>query len=246
MRNLLAAEFLKLRTVRTPWALLVTTVTLSGLAVASTVLVADSAGIDLESANGARDVLGVSVAGAIFVLVLGIIISAGEYRHGTAIDTFLTTPRRPRVIAVKLATALTTGGIFGLLASGTALATALLMYRVRDLGFPLGPSTSWSTLGATALYAALFCGIGAATGSLVRNQVVAIVGWLSWMAVVEHIAEGFFPSFGRWLPMGAGRALVGGIGTPDLLSPATAAVVLIAYAAVIMAAAIVWERYRDA
>jgi ABC-2 type transport system permease protein len=95
------------------------------------------------------------------------------------------------------------------------------------------------------LYAALFGAIGAATGSLVRNQVVAIVGWLAWIAVVEHIATGFAPDFGRWLPVAAGRALVGETGQ-DFLSREAAAIVLLSYALVIMGVAVVTERYRDA
>lgn len=95
------------------------------------------------------------------------------------------------------------------------------------------------------LYAAFFGALGAATGSLVRNQVVAIVGWLAWLFVVEHIAEGFLPSVGRWLPAGAGRALVSDP-NGDLLSQPVAAVVLALYGVALMGAAIVSERYRDA
>ncbi len=95
------------------------------------------------------------------------------------------------------------------------------------------------------LYAALFGAIGAATGSLVRNQVVAIVGWLIWLTLVEHLALGLVPALGRWLPAAAGRAL---IRTPneEALTPIAAAGVLVAYATAIMSFAIVAERYRDA
>jgi len=87
--------------------------------------------------------------------------------------------------------------------------------------------------------------LGAATGSLVRNQVAAIVGWLAWLFVVEHIAVGFLPSLGRWLPAAAGRALVRAP-SEELLAQSTAAVVLAVYAAALMSIAVLSERYRDA
>jgi ABC-2 type transport system permease protein len=245
MTNLIAAEFLKLRTTRTVWGLLAASVAVSALAVASAVAVGADSDLDLETASGMRSVLGLSATGAIFVLVLGVIISAGEYRQRTAIDTFLTTPRRWRVIAAKLGTAGMTGVIFGACAVAVSVAVAAAVYRLDGLTFELDSADVWATLAGAVLYAALFAAIGAATGSLVRNQVAAIVGWLVWLAVVEHIAVGFAPDIGRWLPAAAGQALVR---TPsdDLLSPVTAAVVLAGYATAAVAAAIVTERYRDA
>jgi ABC-2 type transport system permease protein len=245
MTDLLAAEFGKLRTTRTPWALLAATVAVSALAVASAVVVGADASLGLETTQGVRSILSVSANGAIFVLVLGIIISAGEYRQRTIIDTFLTTPRRPRVIVAKLTAAAAAGVVFGALAAGVSMAAGDVAYRLEGFTLPLDSADVWSVLAGAVLYATLFAAIGAATGSLVRNQVVAIVGWLAWLAVVEHITVGLVPAVGRWLPAAAGQALVR---TPneDLLSPLAAAVVLALYAAAIMSAAILVERYRDA
>ena len=244
MTDLLAAEVLKLRTTRTIWGLLTATIAVSALAVASAVVVGADTSLDLESARGVRSILEVTANGAIFVLVLGIIISAGEYRHHTATDTFLTTPRRWRLIAAKLGVAAAAGAVFGALSVGVSIAVADLAYRIKGFTFPLDSSDAWATLAGAVFYAALFGAIGAATGSLVRNQVVGIVGWLVWIAIVEHIATGLLPDIGRWLPVAAGRALVRGPG--ELLAPITAAVVLAIYAVAIMGAAIVSERYRDA
>jgi len=71
----------------------------------------------------------------------------------------------------------------------SGLAVANLSYRLAGYTFPLDSSDAWYTLAGAVLYAALFGALGAATGSLVRNQVAAIVGWLAWLFVVEHIAE---------------------------------------------------------
>jgi ABC-type transport system involved in multi-copper enzyme maturation permease subunit len=246
MSALLAAEFLKLRTTRTVWALLVATLAVTALAVAGVMAaVADSSVVSLGTERGIRTVLHVSVSGGIFVLVLGVIISAGEYRQGTATDTFLTTPRRWLVIVAKLITGALAGVLFGALAASVAMGVAIALYALQGYAFPLGSSDAWSVLAGTVLYAAMFGAIGAATGSLVRNQVTAIVGWLAWLFVVETIVLGFVPAVGRWLPAAAGRALVRDP-NGDLLTQPMAAAVLATYGVVIMVIAVAIERRRDA
>jgi ABC-2 type transport system permease protein len=246
MSALLAAEFLKLRSTRTVWALLVATLAVTALAVAGVMAaVGDSTVVTLESERGIQTVLHVSVSGGIFVLVLGVIISAGEYRQRTATDTFLTTPRRWLVIVAKLITGATAGVLFGALSASVAMGVAIALYALQGYAFPLGSTEAWSAFAGTVLYAALFGAVGAATGSLIRNQVTGIVGWLAWLFVVETIVVGFVPEVGRWLPAAAGRALVRDP-DGDLLAQPMAALVLASYAIVVMAFAVVAERRRDA
>jgi ABC-2 type transport system permease protein len=243
--NLLAAEVLKLRTTRTIGLLLAAVIGITTLAVTGAVVLASNANLALESEHGVRTVLHVSASGALFVLVLGAMISAGEYRHRTATDTFLTTPRRWRVVAAKLVTATGAGMVFGALAAGTALAVAAHLYALKGFTFPLSSSEGWQILAGAMLYAALLGALGAATGSLIRNQVGVIVGWLVWLLLAENIVVGLVPDIGRWLPGAAGRGLVMDP-NGDFLAQPVAAVVLAAYAVAIAAAAILIERRRDA
>jgi len=245
MIDLLAAEVLKLRTTRTIGLLLLAMIGITGLAVTGAVVLAANANLDLESERGVRTVLHVSASGALFVLVLGAMISAGEFRHGTATDTFLTTPRRWRVVAAKLVTAAGAGVVFGAVAAATALAVAAHVYAIKGFVFPLSSSEGWQILAGAIVYAASLGALGAATGSLVRNQVGVIVGWLVWLLLAENIVAGLAPDVGRWLPGAAGRGLVLDP-NGDFLSQPVAAVVLAAYAVTIAAAAIVIERRRDA
>lgn len=245
MRGLIAAEYLKLRTTKTAWGLLVATVVTTGLAVVGAIFVASNSKLDLESLKGIREVLHVTAAGGIFVLVLGVIISAGEYRQRTATDTFLTMPKRWKVIVSKLIVATASGVVFGALSAGTAIAVANHLYSAKGYTFPLGSSQAWTILGGAVLAAALFGALGAATGSLVRNQVSAIVGWMAWLFVIENIVLGFSATLGRWLPSALNRALVRDPNA-DLLSQSSAAVALVIYGVVIMLTAVLIERRRDA
>jgi ABC-2 type transport system permease protein len=243
--DLLAAEVLKLRTTRTIGLLLAAVIGITTLAVTGAVVLASNANLALESEHGVRTVLHVSASGALFVLVLGAMISAGEYRHRTATDTFLTTPRRWRVVAAKLVTATGAGMVFGALAAGTALAVAAHLYALKGFTFPLSSSEGLQILAGATLYAALLGALGAATGSLIRNQVGVIVGWLVWLLLAENIVVGLVPDIGRWLPGAAGRGLVMDP-NGDFLAQPVAAVVLAAYAVAIAAAAVLIERRRDA
>ena len=245
MRALLGAEFLKLRTTRTAWALLGAVIAITVLSVAASVAGVGTSNFDLESDEGVRAVLHVAGSGALFVLMLGIIVTAGEYRQNTAVDTFLTTPRRTRVLMAKLATSMATGVVFGVVAAVVAIATAGIAYRSRGLAFPLGTVLVWQILLGAIVYAALFGGLGASIGSLIRNQVAAIIGTIAVVIVAEPMVFVVSPGVGRWLPAALGRAVVSDPGG-NFLSQPVAGVMLFLYVTVIMIAAAAIERRRDA
>jgi hypothetical protein len=140
MARLVAAEWLKLRTTRILWGAVPAVVLLSAVAVAGLVLSSEVAGVALlEPTEGVRNAaLHLTSTGATLVMVLGIIISAGEYRTQTATDTFLTTPRRSRVVAAKLAI----GGILGLglgaLSAAVGVPVAYLWFEAEGVAFPAG------------------------------------------------------------------------------------------------------------
>jgi ABC-2 type transport system permease protein len=244
MIDLVAAEWLKLRTTRLLYGSIPAAVALSFAAVAGAVLSAGSAA-DLESTTGIRDTLSVTGTGAILVLVVGIIISAGEYRHGTAADTFLTTPRRNQVAAAKLTLGAAVGLAAGIISSLACLGIASLLYNVEGATFPFGDTEVWAILAGTLGYTTLFAILGVALGVLIRNQVLAISAALAWIAVIEHTLVTIVPAVGKWLPVAAGQAMVR-TNLDDLLSRLAGTAVLTAYAAVIAAAGIRAAARRDA
>ena len=244
MTDLVAAEWLKLRTTRLLLGSIPAAIALSFAAVAGAVLAADGA-TELESTDGIRQVLSVTGTGAILVLVVGILISAGEYRHGTAADTFLTTPRRHQVVAAKLTVGAGVGLAAGLITALACVGIASLLYTVEGATFPFDEAEVWATLAGTLAYATLFGILGVALGVLIRNQVLAIATALAWLAVVEHTLVALVTELGRWLPAAAGQAVVR---TPadGLLSPLAATAILTAYAAAIAAAGVRLAATRDA
>ena len=127
MKNLIHAELLKLRTTRMIYGLALAALALVGISAISAISAAGNSrgGPALNTAAGIRNVMAAGSAGSTLVLVIGILIMAGEFRHNTATSTFLISPHRGRVVAAKLAASALVGGALALLSSALTLAVAL-------------------------------------------------------------------------------------------------------------------------
>src|SRR3982074_1117842 len=109
MHSLIRAEVLKLRTVRGPWLILAAGPVLVIAGISGLVV----SGGDLhDPATQAKALAHVGLT-AIFPLAFGILAVAGEYRHKTITDTYLSTPARARVIGAKLAAYAAFGALAG-------------------------------------------------------------------------------------------------------------------------------------
>ncbi|NGO06657.1 hypothetical protein G5C60_02990 [Streptomyces sp. HC44] len=242
MRTLFGTELRKLTSVRSTWILLAATALLAGLHAVG-LLVGDPDG-ELAADIGKQRVLFSAGMGSILAITLGVLISAGEFRHGTITDTYLSTPRRGRVLSAKLATGLTVGALAGLASAATTLAVSGAWLAADGNSLPLGESYVWQTLLGGLLWCTAYAAIGVAVGTLTRNPVLGIVGALAWLYVIEGIVVSAFEDVGRWLPSGAASAL--GNAVRDGLLPQWGGLVMLgAYAAVIAAVAALTTLRRD-
>ena len=98
----------------------------------------------------------------------------------------------------------------------------------------------FGTLAGIALWGA----IGVGLGTILRNQVGAIIGLLAWGFVVENLLFAFVPSVGRFAPVHAGDALTG-ITTEHLLPAAAGGAVLLLWAVALAVAGIALAARRD-
>jgi ABC-2 type transport system permease protein len=246
MDRLVAAEWLKLRTTRILWAAVPAVVLLAAVAVAGVALSSEATGVALlEPTEGVRNAaLHLTSTGAVLVMVLGILISAGEYRTQTATDTFLTEPRRHRVVAAKLVIGALLGLALGVLGAGLGLPVAYVWFEAEGTTFPAGDADLWLTLGGVVLYAVLFGTLGVAFGVLVRNPVVAIVSALTFVLLLEQLLTQSGASMAEWFPGNAGAAVVRTPG--EFLDPGAGAALLLVYALVIALAGMVVVTRRDA
>jgi ABC-2 type transport system permease protein len=179
---------------------------------------------------------------ALLPLVLGLLAVAGEHRHGTIVDAYLVSPRRGRLLVAKLA-------VYGALGALAGVGYAVVLAGATAAAWPGRlPLTAADTVGALAggaLVCLLFALIGVALGALVRNLVGAVVGALAWIALVEGVLGQLLgDGLSRWLPLAADRAL-GADSSAGLLPQWGGGLVLLGYAAVLVAAATVATRTRD-
>ena len=236
-------EFRKLTTIRSPWLL---------LAAGPVIVVAGITGLVLSGANlhdpavQGRALAHVGLA-AVFTLIFGILAVAGEYRHGTITDTFLSFPRRGRVIAAKLAVYGLAGAAAGLVSSAVALAATAAWWAAKGGALQLPAASTWQILAGGVAANCAFALIGVGLGALIRNVAGATALALAWIALIEGIAGQLIgPGLARWLPFYASEALDRAAITATRLLPQWGGgLVLLGYAAVFAAAGVLVTLRRD-
>jgi ABC-2 type transport system permease protein len=184
MSRLLAAELLKIRTLRSVWGFLIVTAGLAGLFAAGGIGGESEAG-RLEPDYQFRLALDSAFAPSILALVLGIVLFTNEYRHGTITRTLLVTPRRNHMLAAKLIT----GGLVGvaLMALAVVVAALVAVIWLGIIDVPLEPGDAARGAGRAFVGLALAGILGVAVGGAVQSQVGALVGALVWLFVAEPL-----------------------------------------------------------
>jgi ABC-2 type transport system permease protein len=213
MRNLIQAELLKLRTTRSFWLYLAAALAFVPVTVALAVTGAGAGLQDgstpLGSSDGVRNVFGSAAGGGLILLLIGIYMMAGEFRHNTATSTFLITPDRRRVVGAKLVASGFVGFIVGVAASLVTLAIALPWLSAKDVDLAAHTGDIAVVLLGVLLATTLSPIVGVGFAALVTNQIVAVTAALVWITTVEALLVSFKPEIGRWLPGGASSALTG-------------------------------------
>jgi ABC-2 type transport system permease protein len=185
MRALVSAELLKLRTTRTAFWFLASIVLLTLAVNAANLATADF--LDEEDLETALSGAGV---GAALLMILGIVGTTGEYRHGTITSALLATPERTRLVAAKLLAYLITGAVLGGTAMAATFAMGIPWLSARDAPLELLEAGDYLELVARGVaLSALSGAIGVGIGAIVRNQVAAVVGTLVYLFILEPVVS---------------------------------------------------------
>jgi ABC-2 type transport system permease protein len=257
-RAAIAAEWIKLRSLR---SFLVTLAATAVFCIAQACLVCSNYAATWPKLDAARragfDPLGINLQfaqiGVVFFGVLGAMVVTSEYGNGLIRITFAATPQRGLVLAAKTALF----GVVALLCSAAICLTALLagqgILSGRAPSVGLGdPGVPGHLLGAICYLTAGGL-MGVFIGALSRSTAIAISSVFGLFLVLPILLQGV-PKDAAWrhtvpyLPSNAGNALwyPHAPHTATLITPATAALALVAGLAVLGAAAVVSLRGRDA
>lgn len=255
--NLLRAEIRKLIYSKSTYGLTLASILISVLSTVVTPIVInqDESGLfgSLQDQAMVDGVYANAISSYIFAIILGILIMSGEFRHGTAVATFLASPKRARVLGVKLIVAALAGTVMQILSALIAIVAGwftLSLYE--DVANP-SDDIFWNILIAAALSGAILGVVGVAVGSLIRNQLIAVVSTLVWLFIIEPIVLLLFVDAGKWLPTGAITGMLAiefeseaiGVDTTEYLTPGLSALVLLAYGAVFAVIALGTSMRRD-
>jgi ABC-type transport system involved in multi-copper enzyme maturation permease subunit len=201
-------------------------------------------GMDPDSTM--RTLYGIAGQASVFALVLGILAITSEYRHQTITATLLATPNRGRLVAAKMGAAAVLSAVIGILCLVLTAASLLVGTWWKDLG-PLEWADFAAVAGGIVLGFVCYAVLGVGFGSLVRNQIAAIVAALVWVMLVESLVVSLWPEVGKWLPGGAlnGVLQVESFSGSSYLSVLPAALLLVGYAAVFGIVAVRTTLQRD-
>lgn len=245
MTALLRAEIIKLRTTRTFLALAGTALFISVALTALTAILGDPTRDSVLVEVFASDV------SSLFILILATVGIGGEWRHHTITSSLLAAPDRDRFLLAKVLAFAVAGALLSLLVAVLDAVVGYAILAYRDLPVP----SAGEVLGLaarSALVSALLGALGVTIGALTRNLVVAIVGLLLFLFVVEPTVIGFFPEVGRFGPFTGLATPIGGIppedaglGDVDLLAPVPAFGAMMIWIAVTFGGAAGMMRRRD-
>ncbi len=211
MIKLIRSELLKIRTTNLWWIFLILVVGFTGLALLITVLQAhEYLTATPNFGNGAqaarlkaeweaqRNVPGQAANiytsgqyfGLLFVLIMGALVVTNEFFHQTATTTFLTTPRRTRVIAAKLIAGIGMGAGFWLVTTLIDVAVGSIALNSWGYGPQLGTGTVWRAILLNLLGYGIWAVFGIGLGVLVRSQIGTVVLSIVIYFVTGTLAQG--------------------------------------------------------
>jgi ABC-2 type transport system permease protein len=246
MSDLIAAELLKLRTVRSFWWVSLLAV---GLPVLITIITLATSTTGSE--DDARSLLSnIGIAG-VFMIILGVAGAAGEYRHGTITSTFLVAPVRWRALTAK-AVAQGVGGLaVGVVCAALVLAISIPWlssqgHPVSSLGLSDGDVAAIAA--GSLAYVAISGLLGVGVGALVTSQVAAVVVVVILLFIVDPTVAALWHPYGRFSIGGLGQTLSGNSSENagfNLFPIGVAALIYLGYTAALLAATAAVVTRRD-
>jgi ABC-2 type transport system permease protein len=210
VKALVHAELIKLRSTRMTAMLLSATLGLVVLTIATNVpgVFGGTGLLSLDDPRLLAIVVGVGFGvPQVMMALLGVLAFTQEFRYGTASSTYLSEPRRTRVLVAKWLSLVLASVVLTTATLAVSVTVGITLIRSQG-GEAIVGTQLWQTVSVAFAVMAAYGVIGVALGALVRNQIAGVVGLLVWMLAVEQIVIPALPVVGRWMPWGATSSLL--------------------------------------
>ncbi|HEX2313934.1 MAG TPA: hypothetical protein VHJ17_09380 [Thermomonospora sp.] len=220
-RDLLAAEWTKLWSLRSTYGVLVTgalvVLGICGNSARSNSDLIDNSGDPASQAAFLDPFHAAFVPDAFLILVIlagsvGAIAVFGEYTSGLIRTTFAAVPARRAVVAAKVTVVAAVMTVFGALVAGASFGLTQAIYAEHGIGRSIGAPGALRAVAASALLAPVCALVGMALGALVRNAAGSVVGVVGVLALLPNLFRGetyrWVKEIGNAMPQSAWEALV--------------------------------------
>ena len=209
MINVIRSEWIKLRTTAVPWVLTGIALVINGLLILVIFLRHDQlTGGDTvpHTTQQLNNLVGSGFQGYLLALLLGVLCITTEFRHKTVTTAFLVTPQRPVFVVGKMILAAIAGAVLAVIMLVATMIGGGLTLVARGGSFSAMLHQLPSVAPGMILVFALFAILGVGIGSLLTNQVAAIIVVLGWFILLEGILVSLVTSAEKWVPTGAALA----------------------------------------
>jgi ABC-2 type transport system permease protein len=263
--RIVRSEWIKFRTLRsTIWTLATTVVLMVGISLLFAWGVTSSTGQggnpnDFGGLTGANVATGGYFFGQLTLAVLGVLVISGEYSTGMIRSTLAAVPTRLPALWAKALVLGVTSFVVSCIAIGISVLATRAMLAPLDLAVDLGDPEQVRILLGAALYLTTIALLAYAFGALLRHSAAALAAVLGLLLVVENvfllIPLTFFEKVSPFLPSTAGAQLMmpqaqidlmATTATGAVLSPWEGFAVLVAWVVVLLTAAAVLLKRRNA
>lgn len=242
--RVLRAELDKLMTLPVTW------LTLSATFILNLLLAAAFTSVALQGAAGTQSILNTGLASMGYLqagfIILGILAACSEYTGGQIRTTLTATPWRGLQLCAKYLGL----GIITIPAAFIIAASGILytFFRMRDAAAGFEMDIMIEALAGAAVYLTLTSLLSAALGALFRRSTPALVVLLGYYFVVSPLVREYLTRFKNYFPDTAGYYMYIPL-SPDeinVLTPLQGAGILLLWTLIVITAAIIFYRKRDA
>jgi ABC-2 type transport system permease protein len=242
--RLVRSEVRKITTTKMPLAFFGVIVVLAGITGAAVVWGTDMDGSKGFISTGPDQLSLMAFAGNAMMgaALFGAVAVAREFGHGTAVPTFLASPRRGRTFSAQVTAVMLAGAALSIVGALLIMGTVAVGLQFTDYGFMLSAGEVLRIVTASALTGAAGAALGAGLGALIRNTGGAVAAVVGLLFVIPPIIIQLAPDTADWVPSTLGWAISGVTTEPGV---GLAMVAVVVWALVPALAGLISTQRRD-